>query len=31
VRAVLPLGRLQLRPKLNLFEGANSGFGGKEE
>ena len=28
VRAVLPLGRLQLRPKLNLFEGANSGFGG---
>jgi len=27
VRAVLPLERLQLRPKLNLFEGANSGFG----
>jgi hypothetical protein len=30
VRAVLPIARLQLRPKLNLFEGANSGFGGKE-
>ena len=29
-RAVLPLARLRLRPKLNLFEGANSGFGGKE-
>jgi hypothetical protein len=26
-RAVLPLARLRLRPKLNLFEGANSGFG----
>lgn len=29
-RAVLPLARLRLRPKLELFEGANSGFGGKE-
>ena len=28
VRAVLPIARLQLRPKLNLFEGANGGFGG---